>query len=51
MEPSFEGVLEKAAHLQALVPGAVLVGGSAAALYAHHRESLDLADLAERIVR
>jgi hypothetical protein len=38
--------------LQALVPGAVLVGGSAAALYAHHRESHDhdhvVADLAER---
>jgi len=45
-------VLEKAAQLQALVPGAVLVGGSAAALHAHHRESLDndhvVADLAAR---
>jgi len=44
--------LEKAAQLQELVPGAVLVGGSAAALHAHHRESLDhdhvVADLAER---
>lgn len=52
MEPSLEDVLEKAAQLQALVPGAVLVGGSAAALYAHHRESHDhdhvVADLAER---
>jgi hypothetical protein len=52
MEPSLEDVLEKAARLQALVPGAVLVGGSAAALYAHHRESRDhdhvVADLAER---
>jgi hypothetical protein len=52
MEPSLEEVLEKAARLQALVPGAVLVGGSAAALHAHHRESLDndhvIADLAER---
>jgi hypothetical protein len=50
--PSFGDVLEKAARLQALVPGAVLVGGSAAALYAHHRESLDhdhvVIDLAER---
>ena len=49
---AFQAVLEKAARLQALVPGAVLVGGSAAALYAHHRESLDndhvVADLAER---
>jgi len=45
-------VLEKAAQLQALVPGAVLVGGSAAARHAHHRESLDndhvVADLAAR---
>ena len=30
-----------AARLQALVPGAVLVGGTAAAYHAHHRESLD----------
>jgi hypothetical protein len=52
VESSFEDVLEKAARLQALVPGAVLVGGSAAALHAHHRESRDhdhvVADLAER---
>jgi hypothetical protein len=52
MESSLEDVLEKATRLQALVPGAVLVGGSAAALHAHHRESLDhdhvVADLAER---
>jgi hypothetical protein len=52
MESSLEDVLEKAARLQALVPGAVLVGGSAAALHAHHRESRDhghvVADLAER---
>ena len=48
----FEAVLERAAQLQEVVPGAVLVGGSAAALYAHHRESLDndhvIADLADR---
>lgn len=52
MEPSLDDVLEKAAQLQELVPGAVLVGGSAAALYAHHRQSFDhdhvVADLAER---
>jgi hypothetical protein len=52
MMPSLDDVLEKAAQLQALVPGAVLVGGSAAALYAHHRESLDhdhvVVDLVER---
>lgn len=50
--PSLDDVLEKAAQLQALVPGAVLVGGSAAAVHAHHRESLDhdhvVTDLAER---
>ena len=52
VKPSLEDVLEKAAQLQELVPGAVLVGGSAAALYAHHRQSFDhdhvVADLAER---
>jgi hypothetical protein len=48
----FEAVLESAAHLQRLVPDAVLVGGTAAALHAAHRISLDhdhvLADLRER---
>lgn len=34
-------VLESAARLQQSVPDAVLVGGSAAALYAGHRESVD----------
>jgi hypothetical protein len=52
LEPSPDQVLEKAAQLQEIVPGAVLVGGTAAALYAHHRESLDhdhvLGDLNER---
>jgi hypothetical protein len=52
MEPSLEDVLEKATQLQELVPGAVLVGGAAAALHAHHRASLDhdhvVADLAVR---
>ena len=50
--PSLDDVLEKAAELQELVPGAVLVGGSAAAVHAGHRESIDndhvVADLAER---
>ena len=45
-------VLESAARLQSVVPDAVLVGGSAAALYAGHRDSFDhdrvLADLADR---
>lgn len=52
MSPSLDDVLAKAAELQALVPGAVLVGGSAAALHAGHRESLDhdhvVVDLAQR---
>ena len=34
-------VLESAAKLQEIVPDAVLVGGSAAALYAGHRDSFD----------
>lgn len=50
--PSFEDVLARAAELQQLVPGAVLVGGSAAAYHAGHRVSLDhdhvVADLADR---
>ena len=45
-------VLESAARLQELVPDAVLVGGSAAALYAGHRDSFDhdhvLTDLGDR---
>jgi hypothetical protein len=47
-----EEVLVSAARLQEAVPDAVLVGGSAAALHAGHRESFDhdhvLADLVER---
>lgn len=50
--PSFADVLTRATELQAVVPGAVLVGGAAAALHADHRESLDndhvIADLVER---
>lgn len=51
-DEQFVAVMESAAHLQRLVPGAVLVGGSAAILYADHRQSQDhdhvLADLADR---
>jgi len=47
-----EEVLDSAARLQELVPDAVRVGGSAAALYARHRMSTDhdhvLADLQDR---
>lgn len=39
--PALLRVLESAARLQELVPDAVLVGGSAAALYAGHRDSYD----------
>lgn len=45
-------VLESASRLQEMVPDAVLVGGSAAALYAGHRDSYDhdhvLVDLRDR---
>lgn len=37
--PPLDDVLAKASELQRIVPGAVLVGGTAAALRAHHRES------------
>lgn len=51
-EAPFERVIAAAARLQSLVPDAVLVGGTASALYARHRVSFDddhvLADLAHR---
>ncbi|MCL1921182.1 MAG: hypothetical protein FWG50_08930 [Kiritimatiellaeota bacterium] len=47
-------VLESAARFQALVPDAVLVGGTAVSAHLGHRESLDhdhvLADLQERFI-
>ena len=50
--PPWEELLSSAARLQKIVPGAVLVGGTAAAAYAHHRVSVDhdhtLPDLRER---
>jgi len=39
--PEWEHVLSAAAHLQRILPGATLVGGTAAAVYAGHRISLD----------
>jgi diaminopimelate decarboxylase len=52
MSSELQAVLESAARLQEIVPDAVLVGGSAAALYARHRDSYDhdhvLADLRDR---
>ena len=50
--PEWERVLSTAAHLQRILPDSVLVGGTAAALYAHHRISIDadhvLTDLRQR---
>jgi hypothetical protein len=50
--PEWERLLAAERHLQALVPGSVLVGGTAAALHAGHRQSLDgdhvVADLRDR---
>ena len=50
--PEWEQVLAAAARLQRVLPGAVLVGGSASALYAKHRLSTDadhvLTDLRQR---
>lgn len=52
MSATLRRVLESAARLQSVVPDAVLVGGSAAALHAGHRDSFDhdhvLADLVDR---
>lgn len=39
--PAWDELLSAAARLQQLVPGAVLVGGTAAAMHAHHRFSQD----------
>jgi hypothetical protein len=53
--PEWEQVLSAAAHLQRILPGAVLVGGSASAVYAAHRLSTDadhvLTDLRSRFDR
>lgn len=50
--PDWEDVLSSAARLQRILPDAVLVGGTASAVYAGHRLSTDadhvLADLRER---
>jgi hypothetical protein len=50
--PEWEHVLSAAAHLQVVLPGATLVGGTAAAIFAGHRVSYDadhvLGDLRER---
>ncbi|PKO20761.1 MAG: hypothetical protein CVU38_18405 [Chloroflexi bacterium HGW-Chloroflexi-1] len=50
--PDWERILSSAAHLQRILPEAVLVGGTASALYAGHRLSTDadhvLTDLRHR---
>jgi hypothetical protein len=50
--PEWEHVLSAAAHLQVVLPGATLVPGTAAAVFAGHRISYDadhvLADLRDR---
>jgi len=50
--PEWVEILSSAAHLQSILPDAVLVGGTAAAIYAEHRLSTDadhvLTDLRER---
>ena len=52
LHPLRQEVLQSAAVLQSLVPDAVLVGGSAAAIYARHRASFDhdhvVSDLQDR---
>ena len=52
MSETLRKVLDSAARLQSVVPDAVLVGGSAAALHAGHRDSFDhdhvLSDLVDR---
>ena len=40
-DPDWDRVLRAAAHLQRIIPDAVLVGGNAAAEHVHHRLSLD----------
>lgn len=50
--PEWDALLSSAAHLRKVLPEAVLVGGTAAAIYAHHRVSVDhdhtLGDLRSR---
>jgi hypothetical protein len=50
--PEWDRILTAAAHLQELLPNAVLVGGTATAIHADHRVSSDaghvLVDLTSR---
>lgn len=49
--PDWEKVLFAAAHLQRILPDAVLVGGSASALHAGHRVSMDADHVVEDLSR
>lgn len=49
--PEWETLLAHAATLQTKVPGAVLVGGTAAALHARHRYSVDHDHVIEELAR
>ena len=55
LSPTLDEVLRSAARLQAVAPDVVLMGGAAAALYAHHRDSFDhghvLTDLQDRYLQ
>ncbi len=50
--PDWERLLAAERHVQELVPGSILVGGTAAAIHASHRQSIDgdhvLVDLRDR---
>ena len=50
--PEWDALLSSVVHLREILPEAVLVGGTAAAIYAHHRVSIDhdhtLGDLRDR---
>jgi hypothetical protein len=49
--PEWEHVLSAAAHLQVVLPGATLVGGTAAAAYAGHRVCQRCASIAADLFR
>lgn len=49
--PDWEWLLAAERHLQRLVPGAILVGGTAAAMHTRHRVSMDAAHVLEDLRR
>jgi len=48
--PDWERLLTAERHLQHLVPGTILVGGTAAAVHARHRMSMDLRDRFDEVL-